>query len=83
MGGDPLRRGFDAERQWLHSHAERGNDQLSSRGAERGNDLVLLCFVVLLVWGVIRSGAGLTRSVSGCIPTRSGTSVRGKTEGAA
>jgi hypothetical protein len=37
--GDPFRRGFDAERQWLHSHAERGNDhQLSSGDAGRGND---------------------------------------------
>jgi hypothetical protein len=38
MGRDPFRRGFDAERQWLHSHAERGNDQLSSGAAESGND---------------------------------------------
>jgi hypothetical protein len=76
MGRDPFRRGFDAERQWLHSHAERGNDhQLSSGGAGRGNDQVLLCFVVLQVWGGIRSDAGLTRSVSGCIPTRSGGTI--------
>jgi hypothetical protein len=66
----------DAERQWLHSHAERGNDhQLSSGDAGRGNDQVLLCFVVLQVWGGIRSGVGLTRSVSGCIPTRSGGTI--------
>jgi hypothetical protein len=75
MARDPFRRGFDAERQWLHSHAERGNDQLSSGGAGRGNDHVLLCFVVLQVWGGIRSDAGLTRSVSGCIPTRSGGTI--------
>jgi hypothetical protein len=83
MGRDPFRRGFDAERQWLHSHAERGNDQLSSGDARRGNDQVLLCFVVLQVWEAIRSGAGLTRSVSGCIPTRSvGTiNVRAGTRG--
>jgi hypothetical protein len=49
MGGNPLRCGFDAERQWLRSHAERGNDQLSSRDAGRWNDEVLLCFVVLQV----------------------------------
>jgi hypothetical protein len=36
MRRDPLRRGFDAERQWLHSHAERGNDQLSSRNGGVG-----------------------------------------------
>jgi hypothetical protein len=36
MGRDPFRRGFNEERQWLHSHAERGNDQLSSGDARRG-----------------------------------------------
>jgi hypothetical protein len=42
MGRDPFRRGFDAERQWLRSHAERGNDQLSSGDAGRGNDDLLI-----------------------------------------